>query len=112
MCSACAEKLLKDAEQSRSTFVLTSEDAEALGRRIQIQIDGESALGLIATIQLACRHPKFDCATRAFVERFARDLQQEIAQTRNVALLLEAGWSEKFDTSKFHLGEENRGGQQ
>lgn len=99
LCSACAYELLKDPANSRSTFVLLPDDIEALRQRIRIEIDGESALDLIATIQLACRHPKFDCATRDFVERFARDLQQEIARTRRLALLLEAGWHSRFDTS-------------
>ncbi len=52
---------------------------------------------LLATIQLACRHPLFRGATRTVVEGIAQDLQRRVASRGALAEVAERGWQRRYD---------------
>lgn len=62
------------------------------------RIDLFTAFAVVATVQLASRHPGFGSAMRRIVERLARLLQAEIASAEpSLAELLEEGWNPAAD---------------
>ena len=67
---------------------------EIVNKQIPLLMSGAEALVVIATMQMACRHPRIPHNTRSMAEKFARELQQIIAPDANsvVAIILENGW--------------------
>jgi len=66
--------------------------------RIFVCLPGDDALKLLATLQLACRHPNFTGLTRDWVDEFARDLAERLACVGPaVAAMCEAGFDPACD---------------
>lgn len=57
------------------------------------------ALGLLATLQLALRHPNFHRQpTAVWIKQYAEDLQKQIvSKAPKLRFLCDAGWNPKFD---------------
>lgn len=68
-----------------------------MGVPVDIQADVHTCLCLIATIQLACRHPHFKGPTRDVVTGLARMLQVKIGRTPLLRSMMAAGWERVFD---------------
>ena len=67
---------------------------------IPVELSVGAAISLVATLQLACRHPQFNGATREFAEGFARTLQARMGLLHpDLAAGLELGWNPALDTS-------------
>lgn len=98
ICSACAATAAREgagatAGEARLPVTLNEKDLRHLQRvDFGIQMDGVSALQILAVLQLACRHPQFQGPSRATAERFGRALQKEISITKHLTALAEAGW--------------------
>jgi hypothetical protein len=79
---------------------MTSADIQALQEMppLKIEMDAGAAFELLATLQLASRHPvasrsqtlKHSCA-------LAREIQKYLSVTENLKALCEAGWKPKSD---------------
>jgi len=68
---------------------------------VHLQVDGMTAWCVLATIQLACRHPGHTGPTRKIVEQFARALQDRIAPPDSeLGRLAEKGWHGVFDVER------------
>jgi hypothetical protein len=54
---------------------------------------------VIGTLQLAWRHPGLNDRQREAIERFARQLQEQMStpETPQIALTLEQGWHREYD---------------
>jgi hypothetical protein len=54
---------------------------------------------IVGTLQLAWRHPALDDRQREVIERFARQLQEQMTtpETPEIALTLEQGWRREYD---------------
>lgn len=54
---------------------------------------------IVGTLQLAWRHPGLDDRQRDVIERFARQLQEQMTspETPEIALVLEQGWNREYD---------------
>ncbi len=114
LCSACARRLeMERAGEHPGDGVLlsgkliaregklelTEEDIAALKRLppVVMELDPGRALQLIATLQLACRHPRFSGETRAFADALAHGLMDYLSITPNIAAFVEAGWDPAHD---------------
>ena len=65
---------------------------------VRLDIDKATAWRVIATIQLACRHPEFKGQTRDNVEDFARTMCASLtAHDPALRKLLDMGWDQTFD---------------
>jgi hypothetical protein len=94
LCSSCVTKTGKAGP------VLTSVDINVLASmpEIELHLDAFAAFELLATIQLACRHPSFETSrTLQRVVQLAKALQAHLSRTPNLAALCEAGWKPDFD---------------
>ena len=74
-----------------------TEAVRSFGRPIMLEMGAGLAVGLIGTIQLACRHPRFTGETRRMVEGMARELQRDLEAVNPAFRLLERGWHPVFD---------------
>lgn len=57
--------------------------------RIKIEIDHPAAVALVATVNLALKHPGFPGALRPMMEEFARGLGEHVALSRKARQVLE-----------------------
>lgn len=65
---------------------------------IELKIDVNTAICIIANIQLATRHPKNTGPSRRISESFARELQKIVERNRpELAAVIEMGWNPDFD---------------
>lgn len=66
---------------------------------VRIEINTMQALGLLGTVQLALRHPRFPRQqTGIWARRFAQDLQGQIVKNApGLAFICDAGWQKDFD---------------
>jgi hypothetical protein len=65
---------------------------------VHIECDKATAWRVVATIQLACRHPEFKGQVREAVEGFARQLGESLtANDPDLRMLLSMGWEQTFD---------------
>lgn len=63
-----------------------------------LEIDGICAMCIIASIQLATRHPKYKGPLSRVAIDFARKLQTEIPKRHPMTIaVLEMGWDPNFD---------------
>lgn len=76
------------------------------GHKFDIRIDGQQLIALLATIQLACRHPNFRGATRQQVEQIAHSFQRLAAAAAPdldlVHDVLKLGWNPDYDVHHPH----------
>src|SRR5947208_2973161 len=83
---------------------LMREMVEFAGHKFAVRIDGQQLVALIATIQLACRHPNFRGPTRVQVEQIAHSLQrlakQQLPQFDLVHDVLNLGWNPDYDVPR------------
>jgi hypothetical protein len=87
----------KKAQEQAIVTQFVVEDGRSI--RFTINIDGLTAVTLLATIQLALRHPTFkDAPTAHLMKTLAQMIQDRMTQQEpKLAFLLEAGWHERFD---------------
>lgn len=65
---------------------------------VRIEFTKQQLWMILATIQLACRHPKFNCPTRQAVEEWAREVGAAIVSNdQDLRMLFEMGWNKQFD---------------
>lgn len=64
-----------------------------------IEIDKIHALSLLATIQLALRHPDFpERPTGKWAKQFGENLEKQlVAEDPSLAFVAAAGWRKEFD---------------
>lgn len=67
-------------------------------RTFTIQMSVADSICLIATVQLACRHPEFNGPTRQVSELMARDMIATLMAISPGFALLDAGWDPQHDT--------------
>ena len=95
LCSACAGR--------PAAFLppITEETALALQSDVLfMRLTGVEALMLLSVLQLATRHPKFEGATREWVEQFTQSLAARLTEgTPAVAPWVLAGFETAFDGS-------------
>jgi hypothetical protein len=76
-------------------------DMEALAQtHVQIVLPGEQAFALLATLQLALRHPGFVARggpTYQIAMSIAEALERDLATTPRLKMAVAAGWHSKFD---------------
>lgn len=96
LCNACAETNPHDPKG----LVLTSADLVQLQAvRQEFGFGGLFAFQLLASLQLALRHPKFPETMRVSVEHFARTLVKTVGVTPNLVRVAEAGFDSNADVS-------------
>ena len=81
------------------------DEIEAIARagdiHLALHLDFLSAWSLLATLQLACRHPAFGGATREVAERVARQVQEAIAPPGSMrGMVAEMGWDARYDVER------------
>lgn len=114
LCSACAERPAPDPRRSYpdqgrllggqlierpGILNFTQDDVDALQMLppIRMELDAVTAMQIMSTLQLACRHPRFAGEARETAERMARSLQEYLSVTPHVAEICEAGWNPVYD---------------
>jgi hypothetical protein len=70
------------------------------GPNLTVELSPFEAWCLMATVQLACRHPEFNGPTRQIAEKTARRLQAMVATTPPLQMLAERGWDPNYDEPK------------
>lgn len=72
---------------------------KGLMNRIKLEITVAQGLHMLATMQLAFRHPRFKTSpTAKATEPLARKLQEAIVKAEpSLSFICEAGWKERFD---------------
>ena len=67
------------------------------GMTITLRLPPTDAMALIATIQLACRHPAFTGEIRPIVTRMVDHMQSEFLQYRvaNIIEVIRRGWMDQ-----------------
>lgn len=89
LCSACAFNLPR--------LAITDMDALRDMLPVSLELTGGQWFAVLATIQLACRHPNFTGPTRAVVEGLAQAIQGIVSLTPNLARVAAAGWDPAAD---------------
>lgn len=82
---------------------MTSADIQALQAMplLKIEMDAGAAFELLATIQLASRHPlASQSQTLQHSCALARKIQEHLSVTENLATLCEAGWNPESDVPR------------
>lgn len=97
LCSECAEREGRPAAGTLPVRLNDRDVRKLAAVRTVVELNGVTALQLLAVLQMACRHPQFRGATRATAENFGRGLQRAISVTPHLAALAEAGWRPDFD---------------
>lgn len=78
---------------------LDNETLEQMKQPLRLELTMADGLALLATMQLALRHPKFKkTPTAASMDILARSIQKALSdRVPKIAMLCEAGWNERFD---------------
>lgn len=96
LCSACLDKI--PLPQTAEALLPVMEPL--FSESVEMGVPGIVAFHVLATLQLALRHPDFPTNTSEIVEDFARGLQQRLSLTPQLAAICERGWDQKFDVPK------------
>jgi len=78
---------------------ILQEIIEFSGHKFVVRLDGQQIVALLATIELACRHPAFHGPTRVLAENIGASLQRIARQAAPALDLLEGvchlGWAQQ-----------------
>jgi hypothetical protein len=73
---------------------------------VRLDVDAQTVMCVVAGLQLALRHPGYPPNSRAIVEGFARALQERLATSGPLAVIMEMGWNPDFDVTGAEFADE------
>jgi glutamate-1-semialdehyde aminotransferase len=96
---------MNNDEKLQQEFMREIKQLEQSHMTVRLSLTPTAAMALIATVQLACRHPEFKGDVRRIAERLVDRLQEEFLQYQapNTIEVIQRGWMPDHDQAKGDL---------